>query len=155
MKLPGYAAEASLYKTRQVYRHGNAPTPSGSPRVVASDAYSDCVNQCGYSGCVNQCNTNLAEALIGCAVSAIFSFGLSTVGCIILAEARYAYCNSQCSFPPPPPGPPPCPPDAIQCQCPGYGPKCVHVPFNHSTGLYDPTLLPRSIARSYCCDILQ
>jgi hypothetical protein len=107
MNTPGFAAEASLYKTRQSY-YGPHSRPAG-------DGDSTIVPQQSTS-CLNRCFDELSACSLRClGIGGSGSF-LCSAGCL----SQYFSCEDDCGGggggPPPPPPPPQC--------CPRNRPRC-------------------------------
>lgn len=107
MNIPGFAAEASLYKTLQMYRgYSGAAGGDAAPIVVPADYLQDCLNSCGQQEeiCAGVCAVSIwsPPAFVGC-----------EYGCYI----KFLICLSMCQAshiggPPPPPA---CCPTGARC----------------------------------------
>ena len=92
MNIPGYAAEASLYKTTQVYRHGGVPTTGSASYVVAAQ-----------NPCQQACESKLALTLKCCADGYPFNAptwfwcnSINAFDCVDLGGTTFASCMKKC-----------------------------------------------------------
>jgi hypothetical protein len=113
--MPGFSAEATLYRTRNRYRSSRAAPDGAIPAqsVVAALTHEDtencarCVDKCNQqsSDCVDYATAMWTIALAGCALSGPFypacaaaatgTYAVATAGCF----AKLALCDGVCYLP--------------------------------------------------------
>ena len=144
MDMPGFAAEASLYKAAQLYRgHSGASRVGAALSVIAQQ----------FPNCDDWCNIDLSIAIAGCTAAATIIAGgtggvlagpaaAAYILCLGTASGKAVECHARCppSSPPPPPITGQCPTGKLCCDSPVCN---VCVPPGHACPCR---------ANQHCCD---
>jgi hypothetical protein len=124
MALPGYTADASVYKTMQSYRgHTSKSEFSSTLRITAQDSYA-CSGICAFG--------NASTCVFPCLAASSVLGPLGAALCVAACAGAFAACVNACENPPvyPDPSPnPTIPPTPAQCGCPS-GQKCCECDDN-------------------------
>jgi hypothetical protein len=126
MNMPGLTAEAALYKTGRVYCGNYGAVAAVATRGVVP-SQGDPPDPCGCCSALGSCVLTACGPTAALCVASGFNPALCTPlgGCLLGCQWKWAFCEFNCSTPPPGfYGPQLCCPPGMRCSCGG---RCVNL----------------------------